>query len=314
MSLEIWLFAFAVFSLSLMICILPKVVTRIGTIRRIYPFITLFSAGFLLGVQLLDLTPHMFEMSSHKHAHDGHRHEHPREMMLGFFVTGLSFLFLVAIDTFVLKHMHCDAENEHGAGHHHHSHEDEPAHSHSKTIPKDPVYGQVKGGALPPASEQLGCCNTELIKSTKSKTQALIYILGISIHSFFEGLALNPTGGIGSLEMGLLLHKVLESFALGVPLFASGYNFKGNLSLALVYSSLTPLGIVLGGITDGFSEMTLMKCVFQGLALGSIMFMVGVEMIPPCLTRTKGNPFLKMSVLVGGYVTSAAVIKLTDHH
>ncbi|KAG5858797.1 ZIP zinc transporter protein [Encephalitozoon hellem] len=316
MNLQVLLFALIIFSSSLVVCLSPKMITSLKIVRRVFPFLTLLTAGFLLGVQLLELSPHMVtdchEHSGHDHHHGHHTHESP---MLGFFTAGLSFIFLLAIDTIVLKHKHCEEGEKKRHTHNAGCHGNDPHHkvdaqgNHTQKTSEKPLDAQTSAKE----AERLGCCDpSEVIKNTSSKTQVFIYILGISIHSFFEGLAFNSIDKIGSLEMGLILHKVLESFALGVPLFTSGFNFSTGLILALFYSSLTPIGIMIGS-APGFFDQTI-KNIFKGLALGSIMFMVSIEMIPPMFNHPKVSRIHGILTLLIGYLSSAAVIHCSHPH
>jgi len=312
----------------------------------------LATAGFLLGVQLLELSPHIISgckggdghnvgnEQQHKHQHEHHHehqhehhhehqheeqhkhHDHDNSSMLGFLVAGFSFIFLLGIDTIVLKHKHCDEERDKEK--HSHSHEDEHHNcdghleqqikmniNDNKTTITKPVT--VQKVEIPEKStERLGCCDTSMIKNTSSRTQVFIYVLGISIHSFFEGLAFKSVDKIGSLEIGLIFHKVLESFALGIPLFTSGFKLAGGLILATFYSSLTPIGIVIGASFGSINDKIM--SVFNGLALGSIMFMVFIEMIPSVFDHSKGDPFYKILTLFFGYLMSATVIYLSHTH
>ncbi|CAD27047.1 hypothetical protein [Encephalitozoon cuniculi GB-M1] len=317
MNAQVVLFASIVFLSSLVVCLSPRAVTSLGVVKKVFPFLTLATAGFLLGVQLLELSPHMIS-DCHGHKEHGHNHSHhhsDESPMLGFFVAGLSFIFLLAIDTIVLKHKHCEeSENK--------------EHSHSGGCREGDPHRQVEvagNGRIPEISqktpsvrtsekktERLGCCDPSIIKNTSSKTQVFIYILGISIHSFFEGLAFNSIDKIGSLETGLILHKILESFALGVPLFTSGFNFASGLALAVFYSSLTPIGIMIGS-APGFFNQTV-KNIFKGLALGSIMFMVSIEMIPPMFNHPKVSRVHGILTLLIGYLVSAMVIYHSHPH
>lgn len=314
------LFASTIFCSSLAVSMVPKLITSFGTIKKLFPFLTLTTAGFLLGVQLLELNPHMTSgCKGHGTGHDHgeyNAHSHGDFQMLGFFVAGLSFIFLLAVDTVILKHKHCDeGERERHAHEHSHGHvneklEEQGSKDISGTVASIPV--NAREVANPGHSERLGCCDTSLIKNTSSRTQVFIYVLGISIHSFFEGLVFKSDGNIGSLEVGLVLHKVLESFALGVPLFTSGFKFSNGFLLAVFYSSLTPIGILInaeyGEVNQGIKSM------FTGLALGSIMFMVFVEMIPPMFNHQKGTPIYRILTLFIGYLLSATVIYYSHAH
>ncbi|KAM0688531.1 hypothetical protein COBT_000214, partial [Conglomerata obtusa] len=144
-----------------------------------------------------------------KKAHCSHNHGH---FNYGLFTAGLAFILLITIDSLVLNHSHCD--NKHAI-------DDHTQHSH----------------------DSFGTCNTKVLKYTTSMTQAIILILALSIHSFFEGLAFSKQNAARTFEIGILIHKVLESFTLGVTMASSKFDFKSNLILSAAYSILTPLGM-----------------------------------------------------------------------
>ncbi|KAM0672665.1 hypothetical protein CWI42_100190 [Ordospora colligata] len=317
MDMNSMVFASIVFLLSLAICISPRAISA-GSFKKVFPFLTLLTAGFMLGVQLLELSPHMASGC------DGHVHEHKEhdeasndlhndnQSALAFFTAGLSFILLLAIDSIVLKHDHCEGSE---IAHSHECHDAGHARSEdiSKASGENKCNESLNKEEKKAQSESLGCCDTDAIKNASSKAQVFIFILGISIHSFFEGLAFNSIDRIGSLEIGLLFHKMLESFALGVPLFTSGMGVFSGLMLAVFYSALTPIGIMLGS-APGYLNQPIIKSVFRGLALGSIMFMVSIEMIPPMFNHPKVNRVHALLVLLSGYLLSSMMIYHSHSH
>ncbi|KAH9410808.1 ZIP zinc transporter [Ordospora pajunii] len=329
MNINSMVFASIVFLISLVICISPRAISS-GSFKKVFPFLTLLTAGFMLGVQLLELSPHMASScDGPKEHHDhgegstspdtdiGHEHTHghdDNQSIFAFFTAGLSFILLLAIDSIVLKHDHCEgSEIAHSHQCHGVEHEHDRSEDANKTAEEMKCEESLKREEKKAQSENMGCCDTNAIKNASSKAQVFIFILGISIHSFFEGLAFNSIERIGSLEIGLLFHKMLESFALGVPLFTSGMGFFSGLMLAVFYSALTPIGIMLGS-APGYLNQPIIKSVFRGLALGSIMFMVSIEMIPPMFNHPKVNRVHALLVLLSGYLLSSMMIYHSHSH
>ncbi|WUR02885.1 ZIP zinc transporter [Vairimorpha necatrix] len=279
-------FEVGIFCLSFLFCLIPKAIKSVNRLTKIFPILTLSSAGFLLAVLLLDFIPHMFPHEHHNHSHEKHEHHSHGDIntTVGMICAGLSLLCLIAIDQCVIKHDHCEDNQEHD--HHEHNHNE----------------------------ENIGCCNTEMLQKTESKTKALIYIASISIHSFFEGLAIKPRD-LGSYELGIVLHKILESFAIGMTLFNSAFSFPVCLLMNAFYSILTPIGMVIsrnaaGNIYKIFDVP--INFIFNGLALGSLIFIVFLEMIPGAFHK-KGNKAYKMLGLILGFVLSSILIVMTPH-
>lgn len=279
------------FLASFISCIIPKGIKKFDKLSKIFPFLTLVSAGLLLAVLLLDFLPHMlFDHSHHKnHSHDhSHNHSHSKTQSFevitaGMLSAGVALLCLIGIDQCIINHNHCEENDEHE--HHDHLHLE---------------------------NEDIGCCNTKMLKNTKSKTQALIYIVSISIHSFFEGLAFQKKNNFSSFELGILAHKILESFAIGTTLFNSALSFKVCIFLNIFYSLLTPFGIWLAYNHSGEAYKIghiPVSMLFKGLALGSLIFVVFMEMIPGAFHKS-GNKLAKMGGLTLGFsISSLAIYK-----
>ncbi|ELQ75037.1 Zinc (Zn2+)-Iron (Fe2+) Permease (ZIP) Family [Trachipleistophora hominis] len=313
-----------IFITSLILCLIPRSLSRIDNIKKFYPHITVFAAGFMLAMLLLDFIPHVAGICKHgnsphnsahhsisecknplkcdlhkndehtsgnegnkhdEHHHHDHGHDHSSGFFgqnLGFLIAGCAFIFLLSIDSIVLHHSHCDNDKivqmndglNHGAHGHSHTH------------------------------DQIGTCNTSAIKETKSKIQAIIFILALSLHSLFEGLAINKQRTFGIFEVGIIVHKMLESFALGFTVHMAEFSFAYTIVLITVYSMLTPLGMAIAYFLP-FNKMLNTAC--NGLALGSILFIVCVEMIPPNF-HSKSSDFIKIASLASGYVITAIII------
>lgn len=302
-----------IFITSLILCLIPRSLSRVDNIKKFYPHITVFAAGFMLAMLLLDFIPHVAGICKHgsgsKHLdhhsidecenpqscdqhqndskkHDDHHdHSHSHGFFgpnLGFLIAGCAFIFLLSIDSIVLHHSHCDNDKivqmndglNHGAHGHSHAH------------------------------DQIGTCNTSAIKETKSKVQAIIFILALSLHSLFEGLAINKQRTFGIFEVGIIVHKMLESFALGFTVHMAEFSFAYSIVLITVYSMLTPLGMAIAYFLP-YNKLLSTAC--NGLALGSILFIVCVEMIPPNF-HSKSSDLTKIASLATGYVLTAVII------
>ncbi|EJW02331.1 hypothetical protein EDEG_03233 [Edhazardia aedis USNM 41457] len=278
------------FITSLVICLIPLFFVKVKAIKRFYPFLTVFSAGFLLGVMLLSFIPHTLgvcpmshshndhgdeEGAEEKHSHSSSKHDHKNHgsfSNLGLTISGIAFIFLIAVDSLILNHSHCDGKSEP----HDHS-----GHSH----------------------DAIGTCNTDAIKSSTNVVQAMIYVLAISVHSFFEGLGIKK--GSGTLFWGIFMHKAIESFSLGFTIScAKALKFYSMIFICTVYSSLTPLGMLLvNNLPDSLKNNSLIVQICNGLSLGSTMFIVCFEMIPPIFhTKMKfREDMFKVVLLALGY-------------
>lgn len=158
-----------------------------------------------------------------------------------------------------------------------------------------------------------GGCNTSALKDQKGKIQAIIFIIALSIHSLFEGLAIKAQK-IEIFEVGIIIHKALESFALGFTVSLADFTFYYKILLMSIYSLLTPLGMFISyfiqtlKVTQRSEKIQfLLKSICNGLALGSILFIVCVEMIPPNF-HSKGANLGKIITLTVGYLLTSLII------
>lgn len=459
-----------IFVISLVLCYLPSKIKSVDLLKKIYPYITIAAAGFMLAMLLMDFIPHLSGTCAHhnknkknhtldecqdamkcdihkkyklssknkSHTHDGHSHTHddPSHCShdhthpdlsffaknFGFFIAGISFIFLLAIDSLLLQHSHCDNEGvvymndglNHGAHQHEycHLHEENEIKdiaknqiSHSEEISRkeevkeecdtdkygtqsehkhiyetdnqkrenkenerlhasneammnkksDEVSNQGRENHEKKSShrhneantiqsketphshsnkeKQKSCnetkihiesnedthfhldggCNTTALKDKKGKLQAMIFIIALSVHSLFEGFAIK-THEIGIFEIGIILHKALESFALGFTVWMATFSYNFKIILMTIYSLLTPLGMFISYLLQKLpinknsqKFQYLLKATCNGLALGSILFIVCVEMIPPNF-HSKGANFSKVFTLCAGYLLTCIVI------
>lgn len=251
-SILMILFSVNLFFLSVLFCILPKFAMRNRIIAKKFSYIHIFTAGMQLATLMVDLIPHLLESSNHSHDHS-HDHNH-NHSIFPFTIMGYSFIVLLAIDKLLLNR-----EDEVDSIHDHHHHYE----------------------------NSISCCNTDLLSHSKSSFQAVILLLTISFHSFFEGLAVKEIKKSIAFIIGLSIHKLTESFALGVSLLASKLTYTSALSLFIIYSFLTPFGIIIStAVSKLNNNFTLwINC----LSLGGFMFIVFIEMISRGFKQRKNN-------------------------
>lgn len=83
---------------------------------------------------------------------------------------------------------------------------------------------------------------------------AFSLIIGLSVHGFMEGIPLgftydDPTT-LPSLALGILLHKIPEALTLMTMLLAIRSGRKGNLTLLIFYSFMTPVAAILAYVLN----------------------------------------------------------------
>lgn len=289
---------------------------------------------------------------NHNHVHEHHNHDHSffgKLVELGpFFSSGLIFLILLAVDSIYLhdtKHSHDHEEHVHD--HHdtvenhthekfkedkHHSHDDhshehkKEEHFHEHKDEEDSHDHKTEGKHsheqnsnvlikdLKKASKcsQFGGCNTSVISSSKTKASALITLFAISFHSIFEGLAVDPDKISAPLFIGLLLHKILESFSVGNSILNSIFSLKSKIMLIFIYSTLTPFSIFFRSLSF-LNKNEILKQYFNGLCIGSLFFVVFYESIGHSF-QDRNNIVKKNIYITTGFIIGCLTIVLGHDH
>lgn len=117
--------------------------------------------------------------------------------------------------------------------------------------------------------------------TTQQPTTSIPYILTIIlvIHSLIEGTALGINSSFTETVMifiAIIAHKGSASFALCVTLIRHQIAAKPLLSIILLFSLVTPLGIFLGTLLharDYLPQEQLLEAIFNAFATGSFFYM-----------------------------------------
>ena len=106
---------------------------------------------------------------------------------------------------------------------------------------------------------------------------AVLAVFMLSVHAFLMGAAL----GLGSsfslmlvIFVAIIAHKWAESFSLAIQINKSHFRFQTNLWLFIIFSLMTPFGIVLGASTTTFfGDYPLLQPIFGSLAAGTFLYL-----------------------------------------
>lgn len=140
------------------------------------------------------------------------------------------------------------------------------------------------------------------IPEKSTKMQALIFVLALSVHSFFEGVAIPVKTGPELFWnlVSLLGHKWIEAFSLGLSIEISGFKNLIKIILILIYSILTPFGSLVGSFvckifskTSKITDTSVIKNILVGISSGSFIYIGFIEMLN---SEFKPNDILKLRI------------------
>lgn len=114
-------------------------------------------------------------------------------------------------------------------------------------------------------------------KGDSSGAFALLATVMLSVHAFLMGaaLGLSATYSIAVVILfAILAHKWAESFSLAIQINKSNFSRSTNAILFLIFSCMTPLGIILGGVaTTTLHSHRLLEPIFSSLGAGTFLYL-----------------------------------------
>ena len=112
-------------------------------------------------------------------------------------------------------------------------------------------------------------------------TTPFVIVVALSIHSFFEGMALGlqtTLAGTASIFLAIAIHKCFVGMSLGISLLkTSPDNTKLCRCLILIFAASSPVGITLGMLIR--TSDSLVETIFTSLAAGTFLYIGCSEVI-----------------------------------
>lgn len=145
-----------------------------------------------------------------------------------------------------------------------------------------------------------------------TKTQAYIFVIALSLHSFLEGLGIGAKTGKSLIwyVIGLLGHKWIEAFALSVSVHTSGFDKNDINALLILYSALTPIGTLAGtsliSVLKHNRYFHQFECALNGTACGSFFYIEFIEMLTSEFENRKKCRNKLVSVFFGFIIMTLA--------
>ncbi|XP_040567338.1 zinc transporter ZIP3-like [Lepeophtheirus salmonis] len=141
----------------------------------------------------------------------------------------------------------------------------------------------------------------------KAGLRAFIIIVALGLHSVFEGMAIGL--GLTSHHVWYLLfaiasHKFVIAFVIGMQFVVSGLSRNMVVSLICIFSSISPLGIIIGIFVTNANdqestEQTVAITVLNGLTAGTLLYVVFFEVLEKERAKQKHGLIQVVSILVG---------------
>ena len=138
---------------------------------------------------------------------------------------------------------------------------------------------------------------------TVSKTAAIILVLALGAHAFFEGIAFGLQTSIesaGQLAAGILIHKSAAAVSLGGAFANTGYSLKEIILFLTIFSIIAPIGIVIGMSISNSDKI--IDVVFLSLSGGTFIYVACSEIIVSEFEKGNKQWIKMLLVFVGGLI------------
>ncbi|XP_064625073.1 zinc transporter ZIP3-like [Lineus longissimus] len=140
--------------------------------------------------------------------------------------------------------------------------------------------------------------------------RSYILLLALSIHSIFEGMALGLQESVTStihLFIAVIVHEVLVSFAMGVSLMRLDIKTRTFIQLSIFFCIMIPAGVGIGIAVGNFQGFAggLASAILQGLAAGTFIYVVFMEILPKELADPEDNITKCFLIFIGFSIFAA---------
>ena len=149
-----------------------------------------------------------------------------------------------------------------------------------------------------------GHSHSHLMSPGGSALRRYMLLLALSIHSVFEGTALGLQEDMSKmihLFVAIVLHEILVAFAFGANLAKMALRRSVFVQMVVFFCIMIPLGVAIGiavGHVHGFVG-GLTSAILQGLAAGTFIYVVFVEILPSELVGGENNIWKIFCVFIG---------------
>lgn len=296
--------ALAIYCVACIVCALlggwVPLVVRL-THRRMQIAVS-FVSGVVLGIGLLHLVPHSFDLL--------------RSIDATVMWVMAGFLFMFFLERFFHFHQH-DAPEEPMSLVHAHSVE----HGHDEAQPAD--TGGHDGHAGHEAHDHAhagGAMASEVSWSSAA--------IGLTLHALIDGVAIAAAvradaphaavvlAGFGT-ALAVIVHKPFDSLTIGTLMAAAGQSRATRRLLNVLYSLVTPLGIVVSySIAGLMADESLVLGRVLGFAAGAFICIASSDLLPELQFHGHDRPQLSLALVAGIAIAWATVLLEGghDHH
>lgn len=135
--------------------------------------------------------------------------------------------------------------------------------------------------------------------------RSLVFLLALSTHTIFEGLALGLESSaqqVLTLLIAVLIHKAIISFTVGIRFAETMNSTRRTVIALLVLSIMAPVGVAIGTLVTEIGQQSMAtdvaSAVLQGLATGTFLYVTFFEVLLDQM-KDDHNVLKVLAVIIG---------------
>ncbi|CAA9994170.1 unnamed protein product [Nesidiocoris tenuis] len=192
----------------------------------------------------------------------------------------IGFFLMYGTEEIVHRCLANHDHHHHGSGHHHHE-DGTTGNGHIQVDPERPLRG-------------------------------ILLVIAVSIHQIFEGAAVGLEKNVNdmwTLLGAVAAHKLIIAICVGAEILSGGASVIVQAICLFVFAIASPIGVGIGmGMSSGSGEsltMDFASTILQGLATGTLMFVVFFEILTKSEERGLMRITQYLATLVGFFIMLA---------
>jgi len=296
----------SLFLAPLILGLLPVIITRKFKLRvseremsqrtmNVLSGLLCFGGGVLMATAFIHLLPEL---------HDGMEKQGLNETVpMAELVCCLGFFLIYFVEEVV--HIISERSSKSKKRHSHSSHTgSEVSEGSEGPSPSESLDAKTPDAAGGDPEEKAGHGHSHSHPPMTPSLEGFIIVMGLSIHSIFEGMAIglgDSASDVWKLLAAVASHKLVISFCIGLEMSVTGISLAMHSCYMLVFCIATPLGIGIGWIfaSDDDTEQKV-ALILQALSAGTMIYVAFFEVI--ARERTKpANKLLQLAAIFLGY-------------
>nr|XP_002734196.1 PREDICTED: zinc transporter ZIP1-like [Saccoglossus kowalevskii] len=286
---------------------------RFSTTKRIISWLSCFAGGVFLATSLIHMLPEVREtLAGALEGLDVHTH-----FPLAEFLTGIGFFIILITEHFALMCHDSQAATPTTDRVEQKYTEETPLMDNKNddeiTVIPDRNIARERSTSISEAHQH--------IPESGSALRSVLFLLALSLHSIFEGMAVGLQSDVSStleLFIAIALHKGVVAFSFSLNLIQSKLSKVAMVMSIITFAVMSPIGVAIGMAASAAAttgpEALFANGFLQGLATGTFLYITFFEILPHELNERRDGMIKVLWILLGYAVMTIINLSVPHEH